>query len=415
MSRAVAEKLFEDLRSATAGRRGVTREGYGPGEDAAFALVAEAARRHGLEVAADAAANMAVSLPGRADETPFLACGSHLDSVPEGGNYDGAAGVVAGLLAMIRMREAGARPVLNVKTLALRGEESAWYGRACVGSRALFGGLTEDDLAARHREGRGTLGEAMARAGADVAAIAGGRRLIDAAAVAGYVELHIEQGPVLVEDDMPTAVVSGIRGNIRHRRIGCAGEAGHSGAVPRAQRRDAVFAAARLLAALDDHWRRRLDAGEDLVVTAGIVETDSRAHAMSRIPGEVSFSLELRSQSNRTLEGFYALLREECRRIGAERGVAFDFDRRVDAPPAEMDGAWIDRLLDLSGRLGLPARTVASGAGHDAAQFCQAGIPSAMIFVRNEHGSHNPREAMAMDDFMKGCDLLYCALTDPPR
>ncbi len=415
MIRGIAEALFRDLRTATRGRLGVTRESYGRGEDKAVALVREVAHRHGLETAIDGAANLVVSLPGRSEDRPYIACGSHLDSVPEGGNYDGAAGVVAGLAAMIRMQTEGVRPARNVKTIALRGEESAWYGKAYAGSSALFGKLAPEDLAARHRDDTGTLGQAMARAGARMDLIETGTPLIDPAEVAGYIELHIEQGPVLVAAGAPTAVVTGIRGNIRHRRIDCTGEAGHSGAVPREQRRDAVFAAARLITALDDHWRGRVEAGEDLVVTTGIIETDAQAHSMSRIPGEVSFSFEARSQSEQTLDSFYALLHDECARIGADRGVGFSFDRRIDSAPARMDRAWTACLLRHSGALGLPTQTVASGAGHDAVLFAAAGIPAAMIFIRNENGSHNPREAMDIEDFMKGCDLLYHTLMDPPQ
>ena len=414
MSHALAAAIFGDLRAATADRRGVSRESYGPGEDAAFAMIGDIARAHGLETATDRAANLVISQPGRAAETPYIACGSHLDSVPEGGNFDGAAGVVAGLLAMIRMQHEGVRPARNVKTIALRGEESAWYGKAYVGSSALFGRLVPDDLALKHRWGTGTLGEAMARAGADMDPIARGQPLLDPADVAGYIELHIEQGPIMIARDMPTAVVNGIRGNIRHRRIQCTGEAGHSGAVPRDLRRDSVFATARLIVALDEHWRTWLEAGRDLVVTAGIIETDPHIHSMSRIPGEVSFSFEVRSQSEQTVAEFYALLQAECRRIGAERKVAFAFDRRIDSAPARIDQAWIDRLLHHACALSLPTETLASGAGHDAVQFAASGIPSAMIFVRNQNGSHNPNEAMEIDDFMKGCDLLYHALMDPP-
>ncbi len=415
MIRAIAETMFRDLRTATGGRLGVTRESYGSGEDKAIALVGETARRHGLEIATDDAGNLVISLPGRAADRPYICCGSHLDSVPEGGNYDGAAGVVAGLAAMIRMQTEGVRPACNVKTVALRGEESAWYGKAYAGSSALFGKLAPEDLAARHRDHAGTLGQAMARAGARMDLIEAGTPLVDPGDIAGYVELHIEQGPVLVAVDAPIAVVTGIRGNIRHRRIDCTGEAGHSGAVPRAQRRDAVFATARLITALDDHWCSRLRAGEDLVVTTGIIETDAQAHSMSRIPGEVRFSFEARSQSEQTLESFHALLREECARIGAERGVGFAFDRRIDSAPARMHPAWIAQLVRHSDALGLPVQTMASGAGHDAVLFAAAGIPTAMIFVRNRNGSHNPREAMDIEDFLNGCELLYRALIDPVR
>src|SRR5665213_2848228 len=176
-----------------------------------------------------------------------------------------------------------------------------------------------------------------------------------AASLAAYLELHIEQGPVMVARGFPTAVVTGIRGNIRHKEIHCIGEAAHSGAVPRWLRRDAVFAVAELITHLDEHWQILLERGLDLVVTAGMISTNPAEHAMSRVPGEVRFSFEVRSQSSDTLEAFYHLMRTECRTIGAKRKVEFRFDRRLDTKPARMSEAWVERLLHLSRRLGLPA------------------------------------------------------------
>lgn len=412
--RALAEEIFDTLRQATAARRGVSRESFGAGENAAFAILVEVAGRFGLETGTDDAANLTIALPGQARETPYIACGSHMDSVPEGGNFDGAAGVVAGLLALVRARIEGAGPRQPVRVIALRGEESAWYGKACVGSSALFGRLRKADLSSVHRDGTGTLGEAMKREGAAVEAIEAGKPLVDPADIAGYIELHIEQGPILVADSLPTAVVTSIRGNLRHRRIRCIGEAGHSGAVPRGLRNDPVMATAALISALDNSWQDWLEQGRDLVVTTGIIETDGRAHSVSRIAGEVAFSFEVRSEDTATLEGFYELMRGECDRIAAERRVMFNFDRRVDAEPAVMDRGWVDKLLAHARSLSLPQRTIQSGAGHDAALFAAAGIPSAMIFIRNHNGSHNPNEAMDIEDFLKGADLLYRALMDPP-
>ena len=412
--RMLAVEIFDTLRQATAARRGVSRESFGAGENAAFEILIEVAGRFGLETGTDDAANLLISLPGQARETPYIACGSHMDSVPEGGNFDGAAGVVAGLLALVRARIEDAEPRRPVRVIALRGEESAWYGKACVGSSALFGRLQKADLASVHRDGTGTLGEAMKREGAAVAAIEAGRPLVDPADIAGYIELHIEQGPILVADRLPTAVVTSIRGNLRHRRIRCIGEAGHSGAVPRGLRNDPVMATAALIHALDIHWQDWLEQGRDLVVTTGIIETDGRAHSVSRIAGEVAFSFEVRSEDTETLEGFYESMRRECDRIAAERRVMFNFDRRVDAEPAAMDRRWVDKLLAHAHTLALPQKTMLSGAGHDAALFAAAGIPSAMIFIRNHNGSHNPNEAMDIEDFLKGADLLYRALMDPP-
>lgn len=412
--KALAQQFFDDLRTATSDQIGVTRESYGPGEQKAMEIFRELAEKHGLATSWDAAANLVVTVEGRDPNAPFVVCGSHLDSVPQGGNFDGAAGVIAGLLCLIRMRAEGVTPPRTIKVMALRGEESAWFGKAYLGSSALFGQLTQDDLAATNQASGRVLADCMRDLGADVDRIARGEHLLDPRSVALYLELHIEQGPVMVARGFPTAIVTGIRGNVRHKSIVCIGEAGHSGAVPRWLRHDAVFAAAELISHLDEHWRVLLERGLDLVVTAGIVGTNPAEHAISRIPGEVRFSFEVRSQSIETLEAFYHLMRTECRDIGKARKVEFRFDRRIDSRPARMHEGWIERFKTLSQKLGLAPETIPSGAGHDAAIFANAGVPSGMLFIRNDHGSHNPHEAMELDDLLKGTDLLYLALLEAP-
>ena len=187
-------------------------------------------------------------------------------------------------------------------------------------------------------------------------------------------------------------------------------KAGHSGAVPRWLRRDALFPTAELISNLDEHWRVLLERGLDLVVTCGIIGTNPDDHSMSRIPGEVTFSFEVRSQSMDTLEAFHHLMQTECRQIGKSRKVQFEFDRRVLSLPARMDEGRVKRLQDVSSSLGLPTENISSGAGHDAAIFSNAGVPTGMIFVRNENGSHNPDEAMDINDFMMGTEILYHSL-----
>ncbi|MBI1205553.1 MAG: hydantoinase/carbamoylase family amidase [Rhodopseudomonas sp.] len=410
--RPLAERLFEELRLLSADGAGVTRECYADSEARALDFFRTVAESHGLICTVDRASNLMVTLPGDDLSKPGLIIGSHADSVPHGGNYDGAAGIVAGLLCLIRLQAQAVTPERPVRLLALRGEESAFYGRANTGSRALFGLLTANDLNAR-RQGNGrTLAEAMASAAADIDAITQGEPLLSKGLASAYLELHIEQGPVMVARNLPTAIVSGIRGNLRHRRIVCRGEAGHSGTVPRWLRRDALFAVSDLMMRLDEHWSRLLERGIDLVVTIGECGTDASRHAMSRIPGEVYFSFEVRSQSYETLEGFYELLHSECRAVADQRHVTFEFDERIYAEPARMEPALIERLKSLSAGLGLATEVLPSGAGHDAAVFANAGIPSAMIFVRNRNGSHNPDEDMALDDFLQGVELMYAfALT----
>jgi len=292
----------------------------------------------------------------------------------------------------------------------MRGEESAWYGKAYMGSLGLIGGLTPEDLTLKHRDTGETLGETMARRGIPVDRVARGEALMNLAEIAAYLEVHIEQGPVMVAREWPVAAVTGIRGNIRHNRVVCHGETGHSGAVPRWLRKDAVIAVADLVARLDEHWRVLQQMGLDLVMTFGIVSTDPASHAVSVIPGEAVFSFEVRSQNGNTLEQFYNLMRDECIEIEKARGVAFRFDRKLVSNPATMAADWVQRFTESGMAVGLKVEPIASGAGHDAAVFANAGVPAAMLFVRNEHGSHNPHEAMDMADFMLAVDVLHRAI-----
>ncbi|MBN4665489.1 hydantoinase/carbamoylase family amidase [Pandoraea nosoerga] len=402
----LAEQLFSDLRRLGSDGVGITRDSYGEGENAAASYLTDWAGHQGLTVTRDRAANLVFTLPDDTGDAPATWIGSHLDSVPQGGNYDGLAGIVAGLLCLVEQQRSGRRCGTPARVLALRGEESAWFGKAYMGSSALFGKLNDADLAMPHRTHGRTLAQCMAQAGADVEAIRSGAVLFDAARAKAWLELHIEQGPVMIARGMPVAIVPGIRGNVRHNRVSCVGEAGHSGAVPRWLRHDAMFAVADLITRLDEHWRALLERGVDLVVTTGIVGTDPAEHAISRIPGKVDFSLEVRSQSPDTLDVFYELMRTECRAIERDRGVRFVFDRRLSSAPATMDAHVSSLLAEACRALDLPQERVPSGAGHDAAIFANAGIPSGMVFVRNANGSHNPLEHMEMEDFLRGVQVL---------
>ncbi len=406
----LARGLFDALREAHFDGTGITRETYGAGETAAMRRVEAIAREAGLDCAWDAAANLRITLPGTDPSLPAAACGSHLDSVPQGGNFDGAAGVIAGLLALLGAQRAGPR-ARSLVLFVMRGEESAWYGRPYLGSSALFGAFDPAwmDLPCL-QDPTLTLRAAMAREGADVDAVAAGTRLVDPAGLSHFVELHIEQGPVMVARGVPVGLVSGIRGNHRHPHARAIGEAAHSGAVPRWLRRDAVLATADFAMRLDATWRNALERGDDLVMTFGILTTDPKQHAMTRVPGEARFTLEYRSESERTLKDFQALAEAEALEIARERRVRIDLGLPVRTPPAVMDSRLLAQAKRLCEAGGMAHEVLASGAGHDAAIFANAGVPSAMVFVRNEHGSHNPREAMEFNDFLRGAAVLQAIL-----
>ncbi len=410
-----AAELFDEIAGFSADVAGVSRPALSTRETQALATLSQAARDEGLAVETDRAGNAWFAHPEEAGACDYVIVGSHVDSVPQGGNYDGLAGVMAGLLCLVGARRRDARPPVAVRALALRAEESPWFGAPYLGSKALLGRLSAAEFAAPHRRDGRPMSAHLTDIGADAAAIGRGEALAEIGRMRAYVELHLEQGPLLIEKGLPAAVVSGIRGNIRYPEIAVIGAPGHSGAVPRAYRRDAVLAMADYLARLDESWTTILQKGDDLVLTSGMVWTDPARHAMTRIPEEVRFSLEARSQSAQTLRDMRALLAEEAARVGAERRVRFDFCDEIYSPPALCAPGVVEGLTEAQAQAGQTPFVMASGAGHDAAVFAAAGVPSGMVFVRNQGGSHNPAETMEMADFLKGVDVIdrYLALGAP--
>jgi N-carbamoyl-L-amino-acid hydrolase len=411
---ALAERLFAELAARTAARRGVTRASYGPGEQVAHDILAREGAALGLAVATDAARNLYLTLPGTG-AGPGLIVGSHLDSVPLGGNYDGAAGVLMGLAVAAGLRAAGQAPPRDLTVMAIRAEESTWFAASYIGSRAAFGRLAAGELDGVCRAGDGmALGQAVAAAGGDPAALARGEARLDPARIAAFVEPHIEQGPVLEDRGLPVGIVTGIRGAFRHRAALCLGAYAHSGATPRAGRRDALRAVARLVVAMDAMWERRAAAGEDLTVTFGEIATDPDEAAFSKVAGRVAFTLDVRSDSDMTLAAVRGELAGLASAIAAAEGVRLDLGPETGTAPAAMDPGVTAALAAAAAAAGVPALAMPCGAGHDAAVFSQMGVPTGMLFVRNAHGSHNPDEAMAMADFAAAARVLAGFCLSPP-
>lgn len=346
-------------------------------------------------------------LPGIDPSLPAFVSGSHADSVPEGGNYDGLAGVTAALAVAWWMRRTHFTPKRDYVVLVMRCEESSFFGKAYIGSLAFTGQLTTNETNLKHRTEDKTLGDFMSDCGIDVAKITSGQPLVDLKKIAAFVELHIEQGPTLDSSDTErVGIVTGIRGNVRHKAVRCIGQTAHSGAVDKQFRHDAVMATAELIHTMDKHWDEWLAKGEDLVFTIGVLKTAPTA-AITVVPGETTFSVDMRSLKLDTVKRFEELMRQEAERIGQKRGVKFEFDKLLVTQPAGVDAALSDKLAATAAKCGIPVKRLASGAGHDSAVIGNKGVPVAMIFVANQNGSHNPYETMKLEDFMVGADLLW--------
>jgi N-carbamoyl-L-amino-acid hydrolase len=406
----LAASLFDDLSRATRQGQGIVRDSYGSGEQVAHNIVRSAAETIGLDISVDAIGNLTMTLPGRDRSAQRIIMGSHLDSVPQGGNFDGAAGVVAGLSALSALKEAGFKPPYDVAVMGIRAEESAWFDVPYIGSGGAFGLLDPACLSIRRSDNQRTLESTLIERGFDPEVIRERRRLLDPSQIRAYLELHIEQGPTLVAKGLPAAVVTGIRGCKRFRNARCIGKYAHSGAVNRPYRHDAVAATVALLHHLETVWLQQEDAGADLVFTVGELFTDPAMHGPSKIAGETRFVLDVRSVSDATMDAVATEARQAATRIGNTYQVSFDLGATSDSPPAVMDARLRTRLMSL---LDQPFE-MPSGAGHDAAVFAKMGIPTAMIFVRNERGSHNPDETMALDDFEVATQTLLRLLLNFP-
>ncbi|MEM8951098.1 MAG: hydantoinase/carbamoylase family amidase [Pseudomonadota bacterium] len=397
---ATAHRLFAELAEATADPPGITRDSFGKGEAVAHAMIRREAERLGLEIRIDDIGHFYVSLPGRDRNAPVLMIGSHIDSVRHGGNYDGAAGVLAGLALLEWLTLRNITPAFDVTLMVLRAEEMVWFPAHYLGSRAAFGllprGMT--DSVRRSDSGR-TLGEHMADQGFDPSAIREARPQLDPKKIRAFIEPHIEQGPVLRRRGKAVGIVTAIRGNIRYRFPRIIGETTHAGGVPRADRKDAVLAGAELVAAMEGWWLAFEEAGRDFVLTIGEFATNPDRHAITKVPGELAFTIDARSVDPDVLADFDERLHAKVREIETRRGVTIDLGEATRADAALMDEHLRQGLHLAAERAGVEVVDIASGGGHDCAVFCWQGVPSAMIFIANDHGSHNPDENMEMVDF----------------
>lgn len=401
-----ARRLFSQLENATADFPGVTRDSYGEGEEKAHAMIIEEAQRIGLEFHCDDFGNLYVTLPGLDRSAPVLMTGSHMDSVPHGGNFDGAAGVLAGLALLETFADRSTLP-FDVTLMVIRAEEMIWFPEHYLGSRAAFGLLPSDTpTRVKRSDTQISLSEYMLNAGFNPDSISSNRASLKSENIRAFIELHIEQGPVLIEKSIPVGVVTAIRANMRYRFCSVTGQTTHAGGVPRTSRCDALLAGVELASRLESEWIRLENLGKDLVLTIGEFCTDRAQHGITKVPGRIDFTLDFRSQSESTLQAFNSVLQELTVDISQKRGVDIQLGHATHGEAATMDETLVKQLIKAAKDINIPTMIIPSGGGHDSAVFAGQGIPTAMIFVRNDNGSHNPDESMEFDDFAAAFNVM---------
>lgn len=332
------------------------------------------------------AAQAAGGAPARA-----LLTGSHYDTVRNGGKYDGRLGILVPIAAVRQLHAQGRRLPFGIEVVGFAEEEGQRYKATFLGSGALVGQFNPDWLEQADADGI-TMRQAMQAAGlpGTLAAIDTLRR--NPADYLGYVEVHIEQGPVLEDLDLPLGVVTSINGSARYMGR-YTGLASHAGTTPMNRRRDALTAAAELALFAE----ARASADEGSVATVGILDVPNGS--VNVVPGAARFSLDMRAPSNPQRDAMVADVRRQAERIAERRRVTLQLEETLVASAAPSAPEWQARWEAAVQALGLPVHRMPSGAGHDAMKLHEL-MPQAMLFVRCGNGgiSHNPLEAVTNDD-----------------
>jgi allantoate deiminase len=386
-SGARAEALLRALARRSEPGEGVTRLPFTPEHGAALDLLRTFMSEAGLAVSLDAAGTLIGRLAGPPG-APTLLLGSHQDSVRHGGAYDGIMGVVLPVLALGRLREAGVALPYAVEVLGFADEEGMRFPTALLGPRALAGTLDPAVLAMRDREGI-ALAEAMRRFGLDPDALGSLQR--DPADVLGFVEVHIEQGPVLEHAGEALGVVTAIAGIERHS-VRLTGRASHAGTVPMALRCDAMAGAAELVTAVERHARET----PGLLANVGALEV--WPNAANAIPGRVDLVVELRSDTDAVRERAGVAIATMAAAIAGRRGLGLAQSRSYFQSATPCDPALTTLMHEAIRAVGGAGQRLPSGAIHDASAMADL-CPIGMLFVRCREGiSHNPAEHASAAD-----------------
>lgn len=396
------EAMIEGLDrfTATPGR-GTTRLTYSAEYRAAADFVTGWMRDAGLTVRQDAVGTIIGRIEGRNPDLSPILVGSHLDSVPNGGRFDGPAGVVAGIETAFLFRDLGLVPDRPVEVVAMVEEEGTRFGGGLFGSRLLTGAIAPEALEDL-RDGQGvSAAEAMRAYGLDPARAGEAARA--PGSVHAFLELHIEQGPVLEAEGRDIAVVQTIVG-LAQLRVTVRGQAAHAGTTPMDQRRDALVGAVGILAQLPDLARQ---VGRGAVLTVGRMEV--LPGGANVIPDLVTFTIDLRAPAEADVLRLIEMV-EGTVAHAQGNGLSCSIERQLYAPPTPLSDQIQTALLAQAEGLGLSHRVMVSGAGHDA--MILAGLaPTGLIFVPSRGGvSHAPEEWTDYAQLARGTDLIFATI-----
>ena len=380
---------------------GMQRVAFSPLDVAGRDYVMELMRRAGMAVRIDAAGNIIGRIEGSGGSLPAIALGSHTDTVPAGGQYDGALGVIAAIEVVQALKDAGHTTRHPLEVMVFTNEEGTSFHRWLLGSRAVAGLWEAEDFSAVADDGA-TLASRLPDIGGNISHIEEARRRPDE--LACYLELHIEQGPTMHRGGYPIGIVTGITGRSVYH-VDIVGEANHAGTTPMAMRKDAMSAAAQIA------LKVRSIAGEMEICRVGTVGSmDVHPNAGNVIPGRVQMGIEFRDERMESLAAAEVELRRTAEEVGHAESVGITVSAQRNTPAVPISGNMQQLVTDAAEVAGLAHINLPSGAGHDA-QAIASITPAAMIFVPSVNGiSHAPAEFSAPEDCANGTQVLMNAL-----
>ncbi|GAA0327615.1 Zn-dependent hydrolase [Bacillus carboniphilus] len=376
---------------------GVNRFSYTLEEHAANEKVKQFMEEAGLEVSYDAVGNLIGSKAGEED-LPTILIGSHVDTVPNGGKFDGALGVLTGIEVMQSLQEQGINLRHPVKVIAFKDEEGTRFGFGLLGSRAVAGHLTHEDLERKDQQGI-SIREAMLERGFNPDKL----HTAEMDHVKLYLELHIEQGKILESQGVSVGNVTGIAGPL-WLKVKVVGEAEHAGATPMGQRKDPLVAASLMIAEIE----KLASSYPDAVATVGSLSLTPGG--VNVIPGTVEFTIDLRDVQEDIRDRLESQIREFADQIGRDRNIEVVIEELQRVSPVLCSDDIQAVIQESISELEVPVVSLPSGAGHDAMQF-NGLFPVGMIFVRSKDGiSHNPKEFTSREDAKAGADVMLKTL-----
>lgn len=394
-------QLLEELSSFGACEDGgVTRLLYTSEWLAAQLFLAKRMKAMGLDVRFDRIGNLFGRLQGKLEDAPVIMTGSHIDTVRSGGKYDGAYGIAAGIAALYQLKETYGQPNITLEIVSFCEEEGSRFPLTYWGSGNLTGVYDWQSGGEIRDQDQVTLQEAMEALGFGKPDLPDVYRTD----VAAYVELHIEQGPMLERLGKQIGLVEAIVGQRRYA-VTVQGETNHAGTTPMSMRCDALVGVAEMMVQLETDARRY---GEPLVATVGKIE--AWPNTPNVVAGNVQFTIDIRHPDENMLTEFSDYARHQLEEIAEGRGLKLTIIPWLEAKPSPMSGELIDRLEQISDDLSLSSMRMVSGAGHDAQMF-PIHCPTAMLFVPSKGGtSHSPEEYTSPEELEDGVSVLTALL-----